>query len=142
MREVTITSAEQRRCRAEVAENPWTRSWGLLGRKGLPGDQGLWIKKCKYVHTFFMRFPIDAVYLAGDGTVVKTCSRLKPFRFSAGGRRADSVLELPAGYLDRRKMVIGEKLVMAPADQQSVDTSACGGIATDSFMRSSRYYDT
>ena len=101
----------------------WTRSWGLLGRKGLPGDLGLWIRKCKYVHTFFMRFPIDAVYLAGDGTVVKTCSRLKPFRFSAGGRRADSVLELPAGSLEGRKVVDGEKLMIAPMDTKAAYTS-------------------
>ena len=142
MREVTITSSEQPQCRAEVAENPWTRSWGLLGRKGLPENQGIWIRKCKYVHTFFMRFPIDVVYLAADGTVVKTCTRLIPFRFSAGSRRADSVLELPAGFLDRREMVVGDKLVMAPADQQTVDTTACGGIGTDSFVRSSMQYDT
>lgn len=124
MRIVTITSSEQPRCSAEVAENPWTRGWGLLGRTGLPEDQGLWIKKCKYVHTFFMRFSIDVVYLSGDGTVVKTCSRLKPFRFSAGGRRADSVLELPAGFLDRSDMVVGEKLVMATIDRQTADTPA------------------
>ena len=141
MREVTITSSEQPRCRAEVAGNPWTRSWGLLGRKGLPEDQGLWIRKCKYVHTFFMRFPIDVVYLAADGTVVKTCARLKPFRFSAGGWRADSVLELPAGFLDRSAMVVGDNLVMAPADQQTIDTAARGGKATGSFVSSSMYCD-
>lgn len=124
MRRVTITSSEQPRCGAEVAENPWTRGWGLLGRTGLPEDQGLWIKKCKYVHTFFMRFSIDVVYLSADRTVVKTCSRLKPFRFSAGGRRADSVLELPAGFLDRSEMVVGEKLVMETIERQTAHTPA------------------
>ena len=137
MREVTITSSEQPRCKAEVAENPWNRGWGLLGRTGLPEDQGLWVKKCKFVHTLFMRFPIDIAYLSCDGTVVKTCSRLKPFRFSAGGRRADSVLELPAGFLDRNEMVVGEKLVMAPTDQQTVDPSAYSGNSIGSLMRSS-----
>ena len=57
---------------------------------------------------------IDLVYLAADGTVVKTCSGLKPFRFSAGGRRARSVLELPAGFLESRPTVVGEKLAMSP----------------------------
>ena len=137
MRRVTIALLEQPRCVAEVAENPWTRGWGLLGRTGLPEDQGLWIKQCKYVHTFFMRFPIDIAYLSRDGTVVKTCSRLKPFRFSAGGRRADSVLELPAGFLDRTEMVVGEKLVMAPSDQQTSETSACKFDAFGGLIRSS-----
>ena len=124
MREVMIGSSQHLQCRAEVAENLWTRSWGLLGRRGLPEDQGLWIRKCKYVHTIFMKFAIDVVYLAADGKVVKTCSGLKPFRFSAGGRRADSVLELPAGFLDRRNMAVGEKLIMLFIDQQIAETSS------------------
>ncbi len=142
MRKVTVTSSEQPRCRAEVAENPWNRGWGLLGRTGLPENQGLWIKRCKYVHTFFMRFPIDLAYLASDGTVIKTCSRLKPYRFSAGERRADSVLELPAGFLDRNEMVVGEKLVMAPTDQQISETPAHGINTTGSVLRSSKKHDT
>ena len=140
MRIVTVTSSDQPRCRVEVAENPWNRGWGLLGRTGLPENQGLWIKQCKYVHTSFMRFPIDLVYLAQDGTVVKTCSRLQPFRFSVGCRRADSVLELPAGFLDRSGMVVGEQLVMAPDDQPTMDTSHTSGGklgAFDSLMTSS-----
>lgn len=137
MRIVTVTSSDQPRCRAEVAENPWTRGWGLLGRTGLPEGQGLWIKQCKYVHTSFMRFPIDLVYLAADGTVVKTCSRVKPFRFSAGGRRAHSVLELPAGFLDRNEMAVGEKLVMAPNGRQTVSTSAGKFDAFGGLIRSS-----
>ena len=137
MREVTITSSEQPQCRAEVAENPWNRGWGLLGRTGLPHDQGLWIKRCKYVHTFFMRFSIDVVYLNADGTVVKTCPRLKPFRFSAGGRRADSVLELPAGFLDRNDIVVGEKLMMAPNYQQTIDSSSCKSDTCGRLIRNS-----
>ena len=84
-----------------------------------------------------MRFTIDLAYLDQDGTVVKTRSRLKPFRFSAGGRRVDSVLELPEGFLDRNEMVVGEKLVMAPNDQQTVDTSAGKLDALGGLIRSS-----
>ena len=123
MREVVISSSDHLLCRAEVAENLWTRGRGLLGRQGLPEDRGLWIKSCGSVHTFLMRFPIDVVYLAADGTVVKTCSRLKPYRFSVGGRRACSVLELPAGWLHRRQVIIGQKLVVAPTNKKAADTS-------------------
>ena len=115
MREALISSSEQVLCRAEVAENLWSRGRGLLGRKGFSEDHGLWISPCKSVHTFFLGFPIDVVYLAADGTVVKTCSRLKPFHFSAGGWRAHSVLELPAGFLDRKRVAVGEKLIIVPA---------------------------
>ena len=123
MREVVVISSEHLLCRAEVAENLWTRGLGLLGRQGLPGDRGLWIKSCRSVHTFLMRFPIDVVYLAADGTVVKTCSRLKPNRFSVGGRRACSVLELPAGSLHRRQVTVGQKLEVAPTNEKAADTS-------------------
>jgi len=126
MREVLIRSSESVLCLAEVAENPWTRCWGLLGRKGLPENRGLLIRPCKSVHTFFMRFPIDVVYLTTDNTVAKTCSRLHPFRFSAGGRQAHSVLELPAGLLNRIGIVVGEKLVIALAAKEGADNSGRG----------------
>ena len=123
MREVMISLSDHLLCRAEVADNLWTRSRGLLGRQGLPKNRGLWIRSCKSVHTFLMKFPIDVVYLSADGTVVKTCSRLKPFRLSVSGRRAHSVLELPAGLLDRKQVVVGQQLVVTPINKKSADTS-------------------
>ena len=121
MKQLLIGSSERLLCFAEVAENAWTRGRGLLGRKGLPEGRGLWIRPCKSVHTCFMGFPIDLAYLAADGTVVKTCSRLQPFRFSAGGRRAHSVLELPAGSLDQMQVVVGEKLSVSPVATKTSD---------------------
>ncbi len=114
MKEVTVGSSEQVICRAQVAVNLWVRTVGLLGRRGLPADGGLWIRSCKSVHTFFMGFSIDVIYLAADYTVVKTCKGLKPFRFSMGGRRANSVLELPAGSIDRCRVAVGQKLEVKP----------------------------
>ena len=125
MREVLINSSENLLCRAEVAESLWNRGWGLLGRRGLPADRGLWIKSCGFVHTFAMRFPIDLVYLDEDGTVVKTCSQMQPFRFSLGGRNACSVIELPAGSLHRSTRVkAGQKLVFAPISEKPVNASS------------------
>ncbi|MBM3926547.1 MAG: DUF192 domain-containing protein [SAR202 cluster bacterium] len=99
-------------CVAETAEDMWTRGWGLLGRRWLEERRGLWIRPCKSVHTFFMRFTIDVVYLTRDGTVCKTSTRLRPFRFSSGGREAHSVLELPAGTLDKLDVQVGDRLWM------------------------------
>lgn len=106
-------------CLAEVAENPLTRALGLLGRRELPEGRGLWIRPCKSVHTLFMKFPIDIAYLAFDGTVVKTCERLRPFRLSTGGRRAHSVLELPSGFLDRAGLIVGARLSCPDAENEA-----------------------
>jgi uncharacterized protein len=79
--------------------NPWTRMIGLLGRARLPPDYGLHLRPCRVVHTWFMRFSIDVIYLDEDDRVVKAVPGLRPFRFSAGGRHAHATLELPAGTI-------------------------------------------
>jgi uncharacterized membrane protein (UPF0127 family) len=114
MRRVMVRVAGRELCSAEVAENPWTRAVGLLGRKGLGEGQAIWIRPCRSVHTLFMRFPIDVVYLSSDGAVVKTSVRLRSFRFSAGGRRAHSVLELAPGSIERAGLQIGDRLEFSP----------------------------
>jgi uncharacterized membrane protein (UPF0127 family) len=106
-------------CLAEVAENPWTRAVGLLGRKELGEGRGLWIRPCKSIHTFFMRFPIDVAYVSSEGTVVKTRAGLRPFRLSMGGRGAHSVLELPAGSLERAGLKVGDSLSYSPVDKEA-----------------------
>jgi len=101
-------------CSAEVANGWWTRFWGLMGRKQLPEGLGLWIKPSSSVHTSFMRFPIDLVYLSGENEVVKICTRVRPWRLSFGGRGAETVLELAPGALERVQLRIGERLTIGP----------------------------
>jgi len=120
VRTVLVGVAERELCLAEVAENPWTRAVGLLGRKELGEGRGLWIRPCRSIHTLFMRFPIDVAYLSSDGTVVKTCARLRPFRLSMGGRQAHSVLELPPGSLERAGLKIGDRLLCSPAEGEAL----------------------
>ena len=121
-----MASEEGLVCEAEVAENPWTRGWGLLGRRGLPEGRGLWIRPCKSVHTFFMRFTIDVVYLTKDGQVCKVCPKVRPFRFSSGGRKAYSVLEAPGGSLERWGITVGDTLSMTPVVVEVVGDEAVG----------------
>jgi uncharacterized membrane protein (UPF0127 family) len=121
MRRVRVRVDGRELCLAEVAENPWTRTVGLLGRKRLGEGRGLWIRPCKSIHTFFMRFPIDVAYVSSDGTVVKICYRLRPFRLSTGGRGAHSVLELPAGTLERAALKVGDSLSYSPVDKETPD---------------------
>ena len=79
---------------ARVARTFAERAKGLIGTKSLPEGEGLLIKRCNAIHTFFMSFPIDATFLDGDGRPVKTVRGIKPWRpFVWGGWRARQVLE-------------------------------------------------
>ena len=89
------------RCR--VADRMLPRMRGLLGRRGLESGEGLLLKPAPSVHTFFMRFPIDAVFLDRDGSVLKVRSNLRPWRV-AGARGAHATLELAAGEAEERRV--------------------------------------
>ena len=79
---------------AEVAETFAERAVGLMGRRGLEKGRGLLIPRCNCVHTFFMRFPIDATFLDGKNRVVRTVRGVRPWRpLVWGGWRARKVLE-------------------------------------------------
>src|SRR5512141_1944712 len=80
--------------RIEVADSGPKRAEGLLGRNGLGSGEGLWIVPCESIHTFFMRFAIDLVYLDRKNKVKKVRSEVGPWRVSAC-LSAHSVLELP-----------------------------------------------
>ena len=91
---------------AHRAVTPWERMRGLLGRAGLAPGEGLLIERCSSIHTCFMRFAIDVVYLDADWRVVKKVRRLAPWRFS-GCRRAAHTLELAAGALEAGPLPLG-----------------------------------
>ncbi len=116
MKKVAIDLNGRRLWVAEVADNPWTRFWGLIGRRGLNPGHGLILKPCRSVHTWFMRFPIDVVYLAADGTITAVHPNLRPFRFSFQGRGAQMVLELPAGAAELAGIKPGQRLAIKPLE--------------------------
>ena len=103
-----------------VAGSIWARGWGLLGRKELKNDQGLWLRPCGSVHTLLMRFPVDLIFLDSENQVVKTCPSLKPFKFAAGDPQTHSVLELPEGFLIHNHLAVGDRLLIAPAGKKEV----------------------
>jgi hypothetical protein len=82
---------------------------GLLGRRGLESGEGLLIKPTGSVHTFFMRFPIDVVFLSRDGEVLKVSRAVPAWRMSAA-RRARVVIELAADEAERRGIRVGTRL--------------------------------
>jgi uncharacterized protein len=87
--------------RCLLAETPLARLRGLLGRSGLASGEGLLLRPAGSIHTAFMRFSIDAVFLDRADRVVKVAAALRPWR-AAACRGARSVLELPAGEAARR----------------------------------------
>jgi uncharacterized protein len=95
--------------RCEIADGVITRVRGLLGRSGLPRGHGLLIEPTWSVHTWFMRFPIDVVFLDRELTVLKVRTRMGPWR-TAARFRARSVLELAAGECERLGLEVGDRL--------------------------------
>lgn len=82
----------------ERADDSKSRRVGLLQRSGLAKGEGLWILPCEAIHTFFMRFAIDVLFLDKRKRVVKTVHRLGPWRLAMSWR-GKTVLELPAGTI-------------------------------------------
>lgn len=83
---------------------------GLLGRKTLPVDHGMYLVPCQWIHMFGMHFPIDVAFLAGDGRVLAVHQGLRPNRLSRPVLRAEGVLELAAGVLEASKTCVGDQL--------------------------------
>jgi uncharacterized membrane protein (UPF0127 family) len=97
--------------RAEKADTSAKRRVGLLQHKSLAAGQGLWIVPCESVHTFFMKFPIDLVYLDKRLRVRKVRHAVPPWRLSACFT-AHSVLELPAGSAAETRTAVGDELTI------------------------------
>lgn len=93
------------------AESAWSRFWGLMGRRALHEGEALHISPCNSVHTFFMRFKMDAVFLNKETRVVKVVPDMKPFRAAVGGKGAHSVLELAAGAAALAGVEEGDTLI-------------------------------
>ncbi|MGE5280496.1 MAG: DUF192 domain-containing protein [Deltaproteobacteria bacterium] len=95
--------------RVRVADTLRSRATGLLNRSSLDQDEGLLIVPCDSIHTLFMRFPIDILYLDKEMMVVHAVSKIPPFRLSFCLGRAQSVLELKAGTVPEE--IVGQRLI-------------------------------
>jgi uncharacterized protein len=95
----------------EVADTSDKRRAGLLKHARLEPGSGLWIVPCESVHTFFMKFPIDLVYLDKKRKVRKVRHAVPAWRLSAC-LTAHSILELPAGTAAKTLTVAGDELLM------------------------------
>lgn len=96
--------------RIRVARSMRARIVGLLATDRLDPGEGLWIERAASIHMFFMRFPIDAVFVAADGTVTKVVAKLGPWRVVWWARGARDCLELPAGAAAKAQVSVGDRL--------------------------------
>jgi uncharacterized membrane protein (UPF0127 family) len=81
----------------EVARSFFTKLAGLIFKKELKGDEGLLFENCNSIHTLWMRFPIDVLFLDGENMIVSIIQDLRPFRFSPFIKQAVKVIEIKAG---------------------------------------------
>ena len=93
-----------------IADTPFKRIKGLLGRKIFSPGQAIILEPCNSVHTFFMRFPIDVVFVDTENKIIRAISSLKPSRITAVYWKSKFVVELPAGTLQNTSTVVGDSL--------------------------------
>ena len=95
-----------------VADSTLRRLRGLLGKRDLPSGHGVLLRPAWSIHTAFMRFPIDVVFLDADQVVVKIVPSLPSFK-TASCRGAREVVELRAGECERRGLSLGDRVAWA-----------------------------
>lgn len=103
--------------KAERATSFLHRFKGLMGRRSLAVGEGMHIMPCNSIHTFFMRIPIDVLFLDAQGRIVKQMPALPPWRTTSIYFQARSVLELPAGVLEASGTREGDRLTFEPVPQ-------------------------
>ncbi len=109
--------------RTEIADNPFTRMRGLLGRAGLDQGSGMLFRGESSIHSAFMRFEFDAVFMDRELRVVKLAERIKPWR-ALGAKGAGNILELAGGEISRLGIAVGDQLAVsdeAPAADEGGD---------------------
>ena len=99
---------------ADVARSFWSRFKGLMGRSELAAGTGLIIEPNGSVHTFWMRFPIDVIFVDRAGVVVGQREAMPPNRPFAGAWRAHRTIELPAGTISKTGTRRGDQLRFDP----------------------------
>jgi uncharacterized membrane protein (UPF0127 family) len=124
LRARNVTRASVLAERLEVADGLWGRFMGLMGRPDLPSGDGLWLSG-NGIHMMFMRFAIDAVFLGkpdrgpdGARSVLSVHPGLRAWTGLVPlVRGADGVLELPVGTIAASGTVVGDEVLLEPADQ-------------------------
>ena len=111
---INVTTGVALASELEVARSLAARTKELLGRDGLQPEQGMLIDPCSSVHTWFMRFPIDIIFIDSKNRVVGLRRNLKPWRM-AWSWRGTKTIELPAGAIAATGTQVGDIVSFQPA---------------------------
>ncbi len=106
----TTVAGEVRR-----ATSMWARGLGLMGHAPLAPGQALILEPESSVHMFFMRFPLDLLFLDADGQVLHLYTALPPWRISRIVRGSRRVVELPPGSIAASGTQVGDRVALTPA---------------------------
>ncbi len=96
----------------KMADNYFSRLKGLMGAPGLPEGHGLWITPCADIHSCFMRFEFDAIFVDQEGRVVHLIERMKPWRMTPWIKGSKAVLELDGGVIAKTGTALGDTVVL------------------------------
>ena len=98
--------------RVKVADSITSRLVGLLGKRFLKPDSGVWIVPGNAIHTIGMLFTFDVILIDEDFKVVGLRELIRPFRITRPNFRAESVIEVPAHTIFRSRTEVGDQLVI------------------------------
>jgi uncharacterized protein len=118
--------------RIKVADSIFSRLVGLLGRRSLQPDSGVWIVPANAVHTIGMLFSFDLVLIDKDFKVVGLRELVRPFRVTWPEAKAESVLELPAHTIFRSRTQIGDQLLIERYERKPAKANGSGLVDLES----------
>ncbi|MFH1476536.1 MAG: DUF192 domain-containing protein [Verrucomicrobiota bacterium] len=95
------------------------RARGLIGAASLSTGHGLVLVPCRAIHTWFMRFALDIIFFSRAGRVVRTASRVKPFRIIWGGWPAWGVLEMQSDWFPWARLKEGDRLIFRSSEKNT-----------------------
>src|ERR671924_1565527 len=116
--------------RCVVADRAHHRMRGLLGRRRLQPGEGMVLRPAWNVHTAFMRFPIDVIFLDADQVVIRIEAELAPWR-TVSCRGAREVVELAAGECRRRGLEMGDRVAWASRSADDARAERASGTFDD-----------
>ena len=115
-----------------LADNPWLRLRGLLGRDSLPAGEGILLTPSPSIHSAFMRFEFDAVFLDRNMKILRLVERMPAWK-ARSAKGAKSVLELAAGEIEARGLQVGDELAVTTPEGGSEGPADLPAQAPDTY---------
>src|SRR5262249_34885441 len=112
----------------KLADTHFASLKGLLGKRKLKNDEGIWVVPSQGIHTLGVLFPIDVIYLDADKKVIHLVEHLRPFRLGPIKVGCESVLELPVRTIYASHTQIGDRLTISSADETYLKPDAEGAV--------------